>query len=211
MRSDVFTSVMRKFSNRVRGNGERKVILLMDNFSGHKMLNEHTRELTYAGGFKGFQYHNVYVLFLPPNCTSVVQPLDQGIIAAFKAHYCRQHVAFNLQELEKGTPQQNVKVNMLQVLQWMREARRHIEGETISNCWVKTKILPLIYENELRGDANRKVKRGVAHFQQDFDALASDLSSMKIADAPTAEEILTMPLEVVVDAAKRIVGEDEGE
>ena len=100
---------------------------------------------------------------------------------------------------------------MLQVLQWMREARRHIEGETISNCWVKSEILPPVYENELRGDANRKVKRGVAHFQQDFDALASDLSSMNIADAPTAEEILTMPLEVVVDAAKRIVGKDEGE
>ena len=99
MRADIFTSVMRKISNRVRGKGERKVILLMDNFSGHKMLNEHTRELNYAGGFKGFQYHNVNVLFLPLNCTSVVQPLDQGIIAAFKAHYRCQHIAFNLQKL----------------------------------------------------------------------------------------------------------------
>lgn len=68
-----------------------------------------------------------------------------------------------------------------------------------------------MYENELLGDANRKVKRGVDHFRQDFDALASDLSTMKLADAPTAEEILTMPLEVVVNTAKRIVGEDEGE
>lgn len=100
---------------------------------------------------------------------------------------------------------------MLQVLQWMREARRHIQGKTISNFWIKTKILQVIYKNKLRGDANRKVKRGVALFKQDYKALAYNLSTMKFADAPTAEKILTMPLEVVEDASTKIVDEDGAE
>ena len=59
----------------------------MENFSAHQMEHERVRELTFQGGFRGFQFDNVVCLFLPPNVTSVIQPLDQGIIAAFKAHY----------------------------------------------------------------------------------------------------------------------------
>ena len=39
---------------------------------------------------------NVKVHFLPPNCTSVIQPLDQGIIHAFKNIYRKLIVKFML-------------------------------------------------------------------------------------------------------------------
>ena len=86
---------------------------------------------------------------------------------------------------------------MLQVLQWMREARCHIQRETVANCWIKSGILPPIYLKELLGDSNRKAKRGAAKFNQDFHSLAAELSKMNLADAPTAEEILTLPCETV--------------
>ena len=186
----------------------------MDNFSAHKMEHKRVRELTFrrgggGGGVWGFQCDNVVCLYLPPNVTSVIQPLDQGIIAAFKAHYRRQHVAFNLSELDNGTKQKDIRVNMLQVLQWMREARRYVECEPIANCWVKSGILPPLYENELRGVANRKSLRGQAKFTHDLTQLTAEFTKVQISDIPTAEDLLTMPFETVQDKPSNNVSQGE--
>ncbi|OAD76749.1 hypothetical protein PHYBLDRAFT_109106, partial [Phycomyces blakesleeanus NRRL 1555(-)] len=55
----------------------RKVLLILDNFSGHIVDYAPT---------------NVELLFLPPNTTSHLQPLDGGIIQAFKTYFkCKQY------------------------------------------------------------------------------------------------------------------------
>ncbi|XP_066957407.1 tigger transposable element-derived protein 1-like [Macrobrachium rosenbergii] len=51
-----------------------KVLLLLDNAPGHP---PHLADL----------HPNVKVVFLPPNTTPLIQPMDQGAIAAFKANY----------------------------------------------------------------------------------------------------------------------------
>lgn len=54
---------------------KRKILLFLDNAGSHH------RELNLK---------NIKIIFLPPNTTSVCQPLDQGIIQNFKFFYRRQ-------------------------------------------------------------------------------------------------------------------------
>ena len=60
----------------------RKVCLLIDNSSCHLKILE--RDLS-----------NIELVFLPENATSVMQPLDQGVIKNFK-HYNRERVVMKV-------------------------------------------------------------------------------------------------------------------
>ncbi|XP_053571656.1 tigger transposable element-derived protein 1-like [Bombina bombina] len=51
--------------------------ILLDNAPGHPTTLD-------------VMHPNVKVVFLPPNTTSLIQPMDQGVIASFKAYYLRR-------------------------------------------------------------------------------------------------------------------------
>ena len=70
--------------NELFKNQKRNCLILLDNAASHSIAD---MVLTKAGSFECFKMSNLLLLFMPANCTSVVQPLDQGIIAAFKARY----------------------------------------------------------------------------------------------------------------------------
>ena len=57
-------------------NLSRKVLLVLDNAGGHPA---HIAE----------KFPNLEFYFLPPNTTSLIQPMDQGVIRSFKANYLR--------------------------------------------------------------------------------------------------------------------------
>ncbi|GFU25739.1 tigger transposable element-derived protein 1 [Trichonephila clavipes] len=61
-----------------------KVLLIVDNAASHPQL----------------EHPNVQLVFLPPNTTSLIQPLDQGIIATFKKYYIKTTCKFILNKLE---------------------------------------------------------------------------------------------------------------
>ena len=181
----------------------------MDNFSAHEMPAHRIKKLTFDGGFRGYQYDNILVLFLPPNVTSVIQPLDQGIIVAFKAHYHKQHIAFVIQEVKNKVPVKDIKVNMLQVLQWSREAKKFVHGETVANCWVKSTILPVLHENELKGEGERKTKVGAAKFKSAFEDLSEQLALLDMEDLPPVDTLIAgLEIEMVDDSRK---GDDDEE
>lgn len=45
---------------------------------------------------------NVKVVYLPPNTTALLQPMDQGVIATFKAYYLRRVIGNALGAIEKN-------------------------------------------------------------------------------------------------------------
>jgi hypothetical protein len=71
MTKSIFHVFLRRFDRAMKAQ-KRKVLLLLDNFSSHMVEYAPT---------------NVELLFLPPSTTAHLQPLDGGIIRAFKAHF----------------------------------------------------------------------------------------------------------------------------
>ncbi|KAL8561579.1 hypothetical protein ACOMHN_024815 [Nucella lapillus] len=66
----------------------RKVLLVMDNCSAHKIPEQPLRA--------------VQVLFLPANSTAKLQPCDAGIIRNLKVHYRRMRVLSMLAQIAGG-------------------------------------------------------------------------------------------------------------
>ncbi|OAD75105.1 hypothetical protein PHYBLDRAFT_67870 [Phycomyces blakesleeanus NRRL 1555(-)] len=74
MTGAIFRDICKIIDRRARNLG-RKILVLLDNAACH---NTHDN------------YTNVEFLYLPPNTTSYLQPLDAGIIQEFKVKYRHQ-------------------------------------------------------------------------------------------------------------------------
>jgi hypothetical protein len=106
----------------------RKVLLLLDNFSAHLAAANEVESMP-----QGLGLGNTEVVFLPPNTISKLQPLDQGIIASFKARYRRSWTRFMLDQHELGfDPLQSM--NGLKAIQFSVRAWDEVSISTISNC-----------------------------------------------------------------------------
>ena len=106
----------------------RKVVLLQDNFSGHSIPD-------------GFQ--NICVANFKLNLTAHVQPMDQGIIRCFKAHYHARFIQRAISHYDAGVnPSEIYDTNQLQAMQLADLAWHKMDTITIRNCWHKAGILP---------------------------------------------------------------------
>ena len=80
----------------------RKILLLTDNAPSHK-IPEDEGSHSQMHGFNCISMENVLILFLPPNTTSHVQPLDAGIIRSFKAGYRRKQMSWLIEKADAAT------------------------------------------------------------------------------------------------------------
>ncbi|KAL1972663.1 hypothetical protein VTN31DRAFT_7077 [Thermomyces dupontii] len=127
MTAPTFEEWLKWFDSSMRG---RKVALLMDNFSAHEAAIRNLNE-------NGTPLRNTLVINLPPNATSRYQPLDQGIIKAWKAHWKRQWVRFLVDEFDNGRDPMKT-MDLLKAIQWASQAWQvDVGGDTIRNCFRK--------------------------------------------------------------------------
>ncbi|KAE8218144.1 hypothetical protein CF319_g7920 [Tilletia indica] len=106
---------------------ERKILLLVDNFSGHSV---DTTKLT-----------NIRLEFFKANLTAHVQPLDGGIIRCFKAKFRALTVMRALERHEQGELD-IYAIDQLKAMTLVKEAWNSVSAATISNCWKHVDILP---------------------------------------------------------------------
>jgi len=119
---------------------KRHIVLLLDNAPTHIVADVAKKVVR---GFELYYLSNVTLIFLPANTTSVVQPLDQGIISAFKASYRRYLVCDTIEQLDSDADLTiaKIKPDMLKVVKWVRASAKGLTLDTIRNCWFKAGIL----------------------------------------------------------------------
>ena len=83
------------------------------------------------------KYSNINVIFLPPNTTSKLQPLDLGTIQNFKVHYRKLFLCFVISKIDEcDTASEVIKsVNILQAIRWVAQAWEAVSKDTLSKCF----------------------------------------------------------------------------
>lgn len=78
---------------------------------------------------------NIKLVYFPPNMTSSLQPMDQGIIQNLKHHYRKRILQKVLSYFAEETP---VSINLLDAIRDLsRSWKSDVKNETISNCFRK--------------------------------------------------------------------------
>jgi hypothetical protein len=157
----------------------------MDNFSAHLAAVSELESMPEGLGLK-----NTEVLFLPPNTTSKLQPLDQGIIAAFKARYRRNWIRYMLEQHESGfDPLQTMTV--LKAIQFSIRAWDDVSSTTISKCWGHSKV----NLNPLPASADTSSEAVIQGIQNDLIQLRAQDQIRQLIDVnqlinPVDEEVI---------------------
>jgi len=129
MNHHIMKEYLKWFDRRMRIKG-KKALLLMDNFSAHKLaveIMEEAKDLT-----------NTKIKWLPPNATSIYQPLDQGIIQNWKTYVKRQFVIFMARTFDEGKDLSK-EMSVLRAIRWGISAWEiDVTPRTIQNCWARS-------------------------------------------------------------------------
>lgn len=100
---------------------KRKILLLVDNATSHFHQD----------------FSNLKILFLPPNLTSEVQPLDRGIIQSVKLNYRRQMMDSLVTKAEecRNSSDFSKSITVLDAIRWIAVAWKGVSPITISKCF----------------------------------------------------------------------------
>jgi DDE superfamily endonuclease/Tc5 transposase DNA-binding domain/Fission yeast centromere protein N-terminal domain len=176
----IMEEYLRWLDNKMRVEG-RKVLLLLDNFSGHEL------GVTLVGGKEGLA--NVRIEWLPPNTTSHWQPLDQGIIASFKLQYRRLWISYMLRQYE-ANKNPHETVHLLKAIQWTRVAWDNVSSISIQKCWWKSTIIKRPDDQAEEGTASQD--------QQDRDELQAQIVQLPCITEPiSVNEFIQLGSEVI--------------
>ncbi|KAH8028781.1 hypothetical protein HPB51_019580 [Rhipicephalus microplus] len=95
----------------------RRVVIILDNTSGHVALDNLTA---------------VKLAFLPPNTTAIAQPLGQGIIRAVKQLYKKNLLRRFLLTIECG---KLLFIDLIGTIHLLEYSWQHVEGTKVRNCF----------------------------------------------------------------------------
>jgi hypothetical protein len=101
----------------------KKALLVLDNAPGHPSEDE----LLSDDG-------QITTMFLPPNCTPILQPMDQNVIQAIKLHY-RKTLLLQVVSAENDISETLKKLNLKDVVYSLEEAWQSVSVNLITKSW----------------------------------------------------------------------------
>lgn len=99
---------------------KKKILLLVDNCPAHPKVTD-LKCITLA--------------FLPPNTTSVLQPMDQGIIRTLKSNFRKNLVLKMINCLDTNENHSSTKITVLDAILMVNHAWNKMSQSTIHNCF----------------------------------------------------------------------------
>jgi len=191
MTAEIFTSWLKDWDKEL-GKQSRKILLIVDNAGPHPKL---------------IDLKNITLEFLPPNTTSLVQPLDMGIIKNLKTHYRGLLVTYILKAIEDNlvTPSTcaidiSSKLNILQAIQFVADSWRKVSSVTIQHCFAHCGFRPLIdlpippivsIENDVgNGELFIKIDDGVQCFNENenYDHILDEIAERSLQNEESDDD-----------------------
>ncbi|XP_066471472.1 tigger transposable element-derived protein 1-like isoform X2 [Tiliqua scincoides] len=153
-----YASEMEKYCS--ENNIPFKILLLVDNALGHLP-------------FIGDLHPNIKVVFFPPNISSLIQPMDQGVIAAFKAYYLRrffaQAIAATEEDAEKTLLRFWKDYNIYDCVKNLAWAWGDVTQECMNGIWKKTlKRFVRNFRGFAKDEEVAKINQAVAEMANNF-------------------------------------------
>jgi hypothetical protein len=150
----------------------RKIAIICDNAATNLIPDSEEAD---EHDIRVINLSNIKLVFLPPNVTNHVQPLDQEIIATFEAHFRCYVVQRMIAEALKPTNAEEslstMKPTFYQMMQWIHKAwTQDATRETIRNCWRHANIAPVAWFVEEGQDVHEDV--AVVQLQDELNKLA---------------------------------------
>ena len=163
MRTEIMEVVLGLLDRKVQLEG-RKVILFLDNAPCHPE--------TLQSPLK-----NIKLIFLPKCTTSRLQPLDAGIIRAFKCKYRKLLIKYVVARIDEGKNASEIvkDVNIAQAIHWLQVAWKDISKEAILHCFQKCEFEKsecLSVSGE--GEADEEFESLLAQLREDDDITVED-------------------------------------
>jgi hypothetical protein len=149
MTTDIFSSFLRSLDTSM-GAQNRNNLLFVDNCAAHPKDTSFVRK--------------VKVIRYPANCTSVLQPLDLGVIKCYKQLYrkCLVLTAVCLMDAGKYTKK---KINVLEALYYTVAALQQVTQQTFENCFWKAGYV----QGQSSGDSDVILTNDDDDFRHDWE------------------------------------------
>lgn len=184
-----------------------KALLILDNCSSHpeavKFASEH-----------------VQVIFLPKNTTSLLQPLDQGVIAVWKAKYAARTFQMIRETMDTCMDDNAISVvkkiwgkfTIADCISFIKETHDQITGHCVQKCWKS--LWPELVVNDFGGfhSVDAEVRNILTLAREvggpGFDDLTEDEVTDELLSAPREEELTEEELQTFVE--NKQASDDDG-